>query len=238
MGTLIPNPAWRLVWALAALKDANDNILIDGLNELVEKATAADTALLQNVPFNESAVKAEYGISGFVRGLSGIEAVKKHFFEPTCNICGLKAGYIDPGVKTVVPAAATAKLDFRLVPRLEPGLVADLVRKHLERRGFGDIEVALMVGEHAARTPADALLARVAVDAATMVYGVSPVVMPLSPASGPMYPLTQALGTPAVSAGGVGHAGSGPHAPNENISIEDYFDSIHFVGELIRLFAE
>ncbi len=54
--------------------------------------------------------------------------------------------------------------------------------------------------------------------------------------SGPMYPLTQALGIPALAAG-VGYPGSNLHAPNENVRLEDYFQGIHFVGELIRHFA-
>jgi acetylornithine deacetylase/succinyl-diaminopimelate desuccinylase-like protein len=51
-----------------------------------------------------------------------------------------------------------------------------------------------------------------------------------------MYPLTQALGIPALAAG-VGYAESNLHAPNENVRLEDYFQGIRFVGELIRRFA-
>src|SRR5207237_8594494 len=51
--TIIPNPAWRLVWALATLKDANDRITIDGLWDHVRPATEGDVALLERLPFDE-----------------------------------------------------------------------------------------------------------------------------------------------------------------------------------------
>src|SRR5206468_10761572 len=40
VATIIPNAAWRLVWALATLKNDRDEIVIDGLMEAVRKPTA------------------------------------------------------------------------------------------------------------------------------------------------------------------------------------------------------
>jgi len=128
------------------------------------------------------------------------------------------------------------KLDFRLVPDLEPDLVLGLLRKHLDKRGFADIEVASVLGQHSTKAPPDAPIVKAAIAAAQAVYVQNPVVYPLMAGSGPMYPLTQALGTPAFSAG-VGYPGSNVHAPNENIHLEDYFEGIRFVGELIRRFG-
>jgi len=129
-----------------------------------------------------------------------------------------------------------AKLDFRLVPNLEPDLVVELLRQHLDKRGFTDIEVVPISGLHSAKALLDAPIVKAAVAAAQAVYGQEPVVYPLMAFSGPMYPLTQALGIPAVVAG-VGYPGSNLHAPNENVRLEDYFQGIRFVGELIRRFA-
>jgi acetylornithine deacetylase/succinyl-diaminopimelate desuccinylase-like protein len=71
-------------------------------------------------------------------------------------------------------------------------------------------------------------------EAARATYGTEPVVYPTSPGSGPLYALCQ--GTPAVMAG-VAHADSRLHAPNENIYLEDYFEGIRFMGELIHRFG-
>jgi acetylornithine deacetylase/succinyl-diaminopimelate desuccinylase-like protein len=235
---IIVNPAWRLVWALATLKDADDNILVDDLMSHVRAPTPAEMDALQTIPYDEEKVKADLGIQSFIRNLSGIELLKKYLYEPTCTICGLYAGYIGEGSKTVLPNHAFAKIDFRLVPNLSPDVVVDLLKKHLARRGFDDIEVKLTeTGEEVARSPLDAAIVRAAIDAATRVYQQPPIVYPTMTGSGPMYPLCQQLGIPAVSAG-VGWHDSRSHAPNENIRLADYFEGIEFVRALIDQFAE
>jgi hypothetical protein len=42
-------------------------------------------------------------------------------FHPTLTINGLHGGYDGPGSKTVLPCAAVAKCDIRLVPDMTPG---------------------------------------------------------------------------------------------------------------------
>ena len=235
---IVGNPAWRLTWALATLKDTHDNILIDDFANHVRAPTAAEMDALEAIPFDEEKVKAEYGIRAFVNDLTGIELLKKYLYEPTCTICGLYSGYIGEGSKTVLPNHAFAKIDFRLVPNLTPDLVVDLVKKHLARRGFDDIEIVLTeTGEEVARSPLDAPIVRAAIEAMKAVYPNAPVIYPTMAGSGPMYPLCQQLGIPAVGAGCGWHDSRG-HAPNENIRIADYFEGISFLRELIDRFAK
>jgi len=234
--TIIPNPAWRLVWALATLKDQNDRITVDGLMDHVRKPSAADIALLERLPFDEAEVKRIHGIETFVRGLTGTPLKLKHFFEPTCTICGLTSGYSGPGSKTVLPAVASAKLDFRLVPDLEPELVGRLLRAHLDRRGFTDIEITPFHGERPSRWAADTDVARAAVAACMDAYATEPVVYPLMVGSGPMSQVCDQLKIPVVGFG-AGNASSANHAPNENIAVTDYVDHIRAFGRFIHAFA-
>ena len=236
--TIIPNPAWRLVWALSTLKDENDHITVDGLMERVAEPSPEELELLRRIPFEEEKIKGDLGIGAFVRDLHGLEALKKHLYEPTCTIQGMKSGYIGEGVKTVLPNQAMVKLGFRLVPDLEPDTVLDLVRKHLKRRGFDDIEITLLAADRWAKSPLDAPIVEAAKEAARRVYGQEPVIWPRLAGSGPMYHLTEGLGIPAASGIGVSHARSNIHAPNENIKVADYLQAIKYCGELIRLFAE
>ena len=78
---------------------------------------------------------------------------------------------------------------------------------------------------------------RTAIRAARTVYGADPVIYPRIAGSGPMYPLSNMLGIPAVLAG-ITHQGARAHAPNEHIRLEEYWLGQKFVGELIRAFAE
>jgi len=236
LGTIVPNAAWRLVWALATLKNEADEITIDGFMDAVRPPTAAERALLEGLPFDEEGMLRIHGISRFVRGLHGYELKKKHFLEPTCTICGMVSGYTGAGSKTVLPAVATAKIDFRLVADLTPEKVTALLRAHLDRRGFEDIEVVPGHGERPSRWPTDSIAARAAVDACRNAYGSEPVVYPLLAGSGPMAQVCDTLGIP-VAGFGSGNAASANHAPNENIAIVDYLDHIRAFGRFLHAFA-
>ncbi len=234
---IVPNPAWRLVWALNTLKDEDDRITVDGLMDHVVPPSVEERDLIERIPFEDEKIRQDFGISEFLGGVEGADAVEQLLYTPTCTICGMVAGYTGEGAKTVLPSEARVKLDFRLVPGLEPGLVLSLLRKHLDRHGFEDVEIGTFSGEHPARSSVEAPVAQAAIEAARIVYGQEPVVYPTMAGSGPMYPLSAALGIPAVSGLGVGHAQSRIHAPNENIRVEDYFQSIKFTGEFLRIFA-
>ena len=233
-GGVVPNAAWRLAWALNSLKDAEDRILVDGLMEHVRLPTEAERTNLGRLPFAEEQIKKDFGFGEFVQGLSGEDLLVKHFYEPTCTICGLQSGYQDEGAKTVLPNVASAKVDFRLVPDLTPELVVDLLRAHLDRQGFSDIEIEWVLGLRPARSSLEAPFVQACVAAAEATYGAKPVIYPTSPGSGPLYTLCRE--TPTVMAG-VANANSRLHAPNENVYVQDYFEGIRFVGELIHRFA-
>jgi acetylornithine deacetylase/succinyl-diaminopimelate desuccinylase-like protein len=236
VGGIVPNAAWRLTWALASLKNENGDITVDGLMDHVRSPSAADLALLESLPFDEAGWKRIHGIAGFVGGLTGTGLKRRYFLEPTCTICGLESGYQGEGSKTVLPAVARAKVDFRLVPDLTPELVRGLLRAHLDARGFSDIEITPYHGERPSRWPPDTAVAQAAISANRAAYRTEPVVLPLMAGSGPMAQVCDALGIPAVGFGS-GHAGSANHAPNESIAIADYIDHIRAFGRFLHAFA-
>ena len=236
VATIIPNAAWRLVWALATLKNDRDEIVIDGLMEAVRKPTADEVRMLEALPYDEEGTRRIHDVPRFIRGLTGTPLKLKHFFEPTCTICGIVSGYTGAGSKTVLPAVASAKIDFRLVPDLTPDKVTTLLRAHLDRRGFEDIEVVPGHGEPPSRWPTDSVTAKAAVDACQSAYGTAPVVYPLLAGSGPMAQVCDTLGIP-VAGFGSGNAASANHAPNENIAIADYVDHIRAFGRFLHAFA-
>ena len=120
-GSIFPNAAWRLVWALATLKGPDEHIRLPGFYDRVRPPTARDLALLAAMPDPAPDYLERYQLPGFLKGLTGGVALKQaEIFEPTCTINGLTSGYQGIGVKTVLPAEASAKLDFRLVPDQRP----------------------------------------------------------------------------------------------------------------------
>jgi acetylornithine deacetylase/succinyl-diaminopimelate desuccinylase-like protein len=235
--SIVPSPAWRLVQALSTLKDTQERITIDGFMDLVRPLTPTELEFTRRIPFPGRQMKANYGIPEFIGNASDEEAAIAFVSQPSCNICSLVSGSSEEGAKTVLPSTASAKMDFRLVPDLTPEAVVGLLRRHLDRRGFQDVEIVSWDGMPAARSDVTAPVVLAVIEAARAVYGQEPVVYPSHGGSGPMHALVQGLGMDGVMVG-VGYSGEQMHAPNENIRLEDYFLHIEFLVEFYKRFAD
>jgi len=230
---LVPNPAWRLVWALASIKGPDEKIKISGWYDDIVPPTEEEMRLLKEAPFDEEAEKRELGLKEFLRGLTGVESRKALYFSTTCNICGFDAGYKGPGSKTVLPSEAMAKVDFRLVEAQKPDVLFQRLIDHLRRNGFNDIEVINYGGYEPAKTPPSDPFVKRVIRVAEEVYGLKPVIWPTTAGTSPIYVVKNWMGIPVASGGGVGYPGSKVHAPNENIRIKDFIKSIKYVASLI-----
>jgi acetylornithine deacetylase/succinyl-diaminopimelate desuccinylase-like protein len=237
MATSVPNPAWRLVWALATLKGEDDRVLIPSFYDKVVPPTDAEMDAMRSLPDIEQERLKDLQIEGFINGLTGIDLTLKDLFEPTCTISGLLSGYTGQGQKTVLPSRAMAKIDMRLVADQHPHEIYDLLRKHLDDNGFTDIESELIGAGYPARTSLEAPIAKVVADTFEEVYGQSPNIYPTSPGSGPWYQLCDALGIDACTAG-VGHGKSQAHAPDENIFVDDFILGIKHIVAIMDGFAK
>ena len=237
MATVVPNPAWRLVWALGSLKDMEENIRIEGFYDDVLPPTQREIDAINAMPMDEEETKQALGLESFVKGVTGFDYKSRHIIEPICNICGLDSGYTGSGSKTVLPCLARAKIDFRLVPNQSPDDILAKLRRHLDSHGFGDVVIAPQTeGESAARTPLDSPFVSVVSEAAREVYGVEPVIVPSMAGSGPMHSFTDTLGLPTALIG-VMYPGSSPHAPNEHIRLADFILGAKHIAAVLERMA-
>jgi len=236
VATSVPNPAWRLVWALSTIKGQDERVLIPGFYDKVLPPTQAELEVLAQIPDTEHERLDDLGIDRFLQDLTGIELAKRDYFQPTCTISGFLSGYTGKGSKTVLPGTAMAKLDMRLVANQDPYEIYDLLRKHLDDNGFQDIETELLGPGFPARTRFDAPIAKVVADTYQELYGQEPAIYPTSAGSGPWYQLCSQFGIDACTAG-VGHARSQVHAPNENIYVDDFILGIKHIVAIMDRFA-
>lgn len=236
-GSIFPNGAWRLVWALNTLKGEDERILIPGFYDNVRPPSERDLELLAATPDEAEELREAFALKGFLKGMTGgLELARAAVFEPTCTICGLNSGYQGVGAKTVLPANAWAKIDFRLVPDQTPEEIVAKLRAHLDEQGFEDIEVKFIGGLRPAKVDPDDPFVLLTNQAARDVYGVEPVVEPLIGGSGPNYPFIHVLGLPLVSAG-IGYPDGRAHAPNENIRINDFINGTRHTSRIVTRFA-
>jgi acetylornithine deacetylase/succinyl-diaminopimelate desuccinylase-like protein len=237
-GSIFPNAAWRLVWALASLKDKDENILLPGFYDAVIPPTPREVELLAQLPDMIDYYREEFGLDGFLKGIDdpldlAIEAV----YRPTCTICGLTAGYQGQGSKTVLPAEASAKVDFRLVPDQTPAEVIHQLRAHLDAQGFTDVVIVNLGGNPGAKTDPDHPAVQMAVKAAEDVYDQPTRINPMIGGSGPNYIFQKYLGVPIISSGS-GDSNSRAHAPNESISLELYEKAAKHFARILMLMAD
>ncbi len=235
---IIPNPAWRLVWALATLKGPGEQVRIPGFYDDVVEPSAAEMAQLERIAAlrDDEAIRRDLAIPAYLKGLTGVELLRRNLFQPTCTICGITTGYQGPGSKTVLPRRASAKIDFRLVPNQRPHDVLEKLREHLRREAFGDFVVRSFGLEEPWKTPFDAPIVEVVAEAAEEVYGRPPIILPTMAATGPMYAVCGQFGTPAVGTG-IGHAKGNSHGPNEHIRVPDYIEGIKHIALILERFA-
>jgi len=237
-GSIFPNAAWRLTWALNSLKGTDEKIRIPGFYDAVLKPSQRDLDLMKAMPETGEEYRSRYGLNNFLKGMQGgVDLRIAEVFEPTCTICGLSSGYEGPGSKTVLPAKALAKVDFRLVPEQTPEMVFGLLRKHLDKEGFTDVKIKFLGGERPARTDPNDPFVRLVVEAAQDVYGVQQQIIPMAGGSGPNYVFQEYLHVPIVSAG-VGYPGSQAHAPNENVRLDLYLKGAKHIARILEDFGK
>jgi len=197
-----------------------------------------DMDLLKALPDPAGEYRQRYGVKQFLKGLQGgAELRAAAVLQPTCTICGLTSGYQGPGTKTVLPARASAKVDFRLVPNQTPEKIYQLLRAHLDEQGFSDVKTEYLGGESPDRTDPDDPFVKLVVGTAREVYQRPVQVSPSIGGSGPHHVFTQYLHLPIVSAG-VGYPGAQIHAPNENLRLDLYLKGARHIARILRVFAE
>lgn len=238
MGALIESPGWRLVQALAALKDPAGRITVDGFFDQVRPPTQSMRRLAGQIPFDPESLRARLGLlRPLLTEQEGREPIQAFCFEPTCTICGLESGYAGEGSKTVLPRSARAKVDFRLVPGQDPEEIHRKVRRHLNRRGFADIQVELLSGCRAHITEPGERFVRLVQETAAAAWGAPPVYHPCSAGTGPMEVLYRSLKLPIVSTG-CGWHGSRAHASDESVRLQDLERGILHQILLLQRFSE
>ena len=101
----------------------------------------------------------------------------------------------------MLPAEASAKVDFRLVPNQTPEEVLAKLHSHLDAEGFSDVQVTLMGGEAPGRVDPDDPFIHLTVEAARGVFEHEMVVVPMIGGSGPNHAFIEHLHVPIATVG-------------------------------------
>jgi acetylornithine deacetylase/succinyl-diaminopimelate desuccinylase-like protein len=222
---IVGSPVWRLVQALSTLVSEDGNtILVPGYYDDIRPPNDEESRLINAgiEQWSDQQMQDIFGVSQWIDGMTGKDAAIELLFTTTMNIDGIWAGYTGEGTKTILPHQATAKVDSRLPPDIDPDEAMAKIRAHLDNNGFGDIEIHQLGGYPASQTSVETAPVQSALSVFKK-YSDNLAVQPRVAGSAPFYQFTDRLGLPLVPAG-LGF-GTGAHAPNEIMLIEPAEDT-------------
>ncbi len=219
----VDSPVWRMIQALSTMTCPDGNkILVNDFYSKVQRPTEDDRELLSRLEktFDPRPQMAEMKVDRFIGDSQGLEALKKYLFDPTLNIDGIWGGYTGPGTKTLLPHRVTVKMDVRLVPKMKKEEVIPMIREHLDRHGFKEVQIRVLESGYGwARTSHKHPAAR-AVMKSYRDMGMESEIWPTIAGSAPFAMFNQEpLNLPFVL-GGLGH-GALAHSPNEYIVLDE-----------------
>jgi acetylornithine deacetylase/succinyl-diaminopimelate desuccinylase-like protein len=218
----VTNPANALTELLAALKDKSGRIQVPGFYDDVLPLSDRERAEFRSLPLTDDEFMKSLGVKGLF-GEAGFTSIERRWARPTCDINGLTSGYQGEGAKTVLPARASAKFSFRLVPNQDPKKIAASLRKYLEERLPPGIEMEL-IDHHGAPgvvVPLDSPYVRAAAAAIESGFGRAPVYIREGGSIPIVTTFTHKLGADALLLGW-GQNDDNTHSPNEKFNLDDY----------------
>ena len=235
----LDSPSWHLIQALNTLVTADGHTpAVAGFFDKVRPLSARQKQILEAaIPKrNEAQTKKALGAEHWFKDESWHDSLVRLVTQPTINIEGLVGGYTGPGGKTILPHRAVAKIDMRLVPDMTAKGTLDLLKQHLAKHGFADIEVNMSGGYDPTETDPDSKLIK-AQTAAYRAQGVEPLLWPRLAGSWPGVTFTGApLKLPAGQFG-MGH-GDGAHAPDEYFIIDSTNPKVAGMDGAVRSYVE
>ncbi|HWB84913.1 MAG TPA: dipeptidase [Bryobacteraceae bacterium] len=238
-GGAAPNAVFGLIELLAQAKDTNGVIQIPGAYDDVEPPAAAERESWSRLPFEEREFLASEVGASRLTGEPGRPVLERIWARPTFEVHGIAGGFTGPGAKTVIPAQATAKVSFRLVPNQDPEKVVAHFREWARDHTPPGIrtEVRVLSASPGLIVNPDHPAIRVAAAALAEVFG-KPAVFIRSGGSIPIVgDFATHLRIPTILMG-FGLPDDGLHSPNEKYKIEDFYQGIRTIARFLEQYGE
>jgi acetylornithine deacetylase/succinyl-diaminopimelate desuccinylase-like protein len=229
-GGAVPNPLTILAETIAKLHDKNFRATVPGFYDDVATLSRAERKALHSLPWKEKDFRKTVGAPALC-GEKSYTIPEQLWIRPTLELNGFWGGYTGEGAKTVIPSVAHAKISTRLVPKQDPAKIAKLVERHirklLPKTVTCEFEVLSMGKPWVA--PYSHPIFQKAIHALESGFGKKAVFI----REGGSIPfVTQMYDTfkvPCVLMG-FGLPDENAHAPDEHISLENYFGGIKSVA--------
>lgn len=133
-GGSAPNPIAALARMLASLHDDEGRVTVEGFLDGTSPPDARIVAAIEASGFDADAYYRSIGTPKPVPIDNGRDLLIRQWLEPTVEFNGISGGYQGEGSKTIIPSEASVKITCRLVAGQKPDHIADVLKRHFERR--------------------------------------------------------------------------------------------------------
>ena len=238
-GGAAPNAVYGLIELLAKAKDAQGVIQIPGIYDAVEEPAPAERASWKSLPFQEEEFRAKEVGAAELTGEPGRGVLERIWSRPTFEVHGIAGGFTGAGAKTVIPARATAKVSFRLVPRQDPGRVIRSFQEWVKKNTPKGIrtEVRVLSASPGLVVDPQHPAIQVAAQAFSEVFGRQTVFIRSGGSIPVVGDFAQHLGIPTILMG-FGLPDDGLHSPNEKYKVENYFKGIMTIAHFFEQYGK
>jgi len=234
-GGAAPNAHEELVRLLGRLKRPDGKINIPGLYAAVKRPSRAELAAWRKLPFREADFLKQRVRAKRLTGLKGHSVLERLWALPTFEIHGIMGGFTSDGAKTVIPAAATAKVSLRLVPNQQLKTVERQLAAAVKRLApkYVSASVKFMHGADPAQVRITHPAFRLLDQAFREVVGRGTVPVRAG-GSIPVVPALGRSGAPVILTG-IGLPDDRLHAPNEKLDLKQLWDGINVFRRFYEL---
>jgi len=238
-GGVAPNPINTLARVIGELKDRHGHITIPGFYDAVRAPSPEELAAWKQK--DARYVETVKGMIGAktLEGEDGFLALERAGSRPTLDANGFIGGFTGQGAKTVIPAAASAKVSMRLVPDQDPQAIQAAFEKHVRELTTPGVEISVEVLGSAPPVTCDVDndAARALREAYRQAFGKETALIRVGGSIPVAVDFQEAVGAPLVISG-IAQADSAIHSPNEHLVIDNYHRGIEAVIRFICGLAE
>ncbi|PYT54441.1 MAG: peptidase M20 [Acidobacteria bacterium] len=243
-GNWAPNPAMELSRLLAAMKDADGRVLIEGYYDDVAPLGDLEKKALAEMPANDADLERELGIA---KPEGGGKKLVELLTQPSLNIRGLRSAYVGDQAQNVVPDRAEASLDARLVRGEDPQQKFDQIALFIRKQGYWVIDreptmeerrtyplIAKVInqgGYRASRTPMDLPVSKALVQVVQAATGGTAVIAPTLGGTVPTY-IFEDLGLPWIGVPIVNYDNH-QHSSDENLRLGHLWRGMEIYGAIL-----
>ena len=245
-GNWAPDPGMALARLITSMRDADGNLLIDGIDEFVGPLGPTAAAAIENSPAVDEKLKWDLAL-GWTEGQPA--PLAERITHPAVNLLGFSVGQVGAKAKNAIPPYAKAVVGFRLVPDVTPEAIRSATERHIRDQGFHIVHeepnetirrdhpqvvwIEWKMGYPALATDMDMPISKAVAQIVDDAVDGPIVLTPSLGGSLPLYIFSEILNAPPIVVVPIANHDNNQHAPNENLRIKNLWLGIEIYAALM-----